>query len=50
MTDTEIANAVLAAIVDIRLSYYRYGEIIVTVSGGNVKHIDVRKPWEDRKE
>lgn len=49
MTDTEIANAVISAISDIRESYYKYGEIIVTISGGNVKHIDVRRPYENKK-
>lgn len=48
MTDSEISEAVLTAISDIRESYYKYGEIIITISGGNVKHIDVRKPWESK--
>ncbi len=49
MTDSEISESVLSAISDIRESYYKYGEIIITISGGNVKHIDVRKPWETKK-
>ena len=48
MTDAEIAKVVVSAIADIRESYYKYGEITITVSGGNVKHIDVRKPWEEK--
>lgn len=46
MTDAEIAETVISAVTDIKESYYKYGEIIITISGGNVKHIDVRKPWE----
>lgn len=49
MTDDEIAGAVISAIADIRQSYYKYGEIIITISGGNVKHIDVRKPWKEQQ-
>ncbi len=43
-TDQEIAEIILSAIRGIRESVNQYGEIIITISGGRVKHIDVRKP------
>ena len=50
MSDIEIAKTVISAISDIRESYYKYGEIIITISGGAVKHIDVRRPWREKTE
>lgn len=46
MTNSELADEIIAAINDIKQSYHKYGEVVITISGGNVKHIDVRKPWK----
>ncbi len=44
MTDQEAINQIRAALVEIRETPSRWGEIIIIVSGGDVKHVNVTKP------
>ena len=43
-SDEEIHAFIDKALNDIRNSPNQYGDIIITISGGKVKYIDVRKP------
>ena len=47
MSDDDVTNAVRSAINDIRNTEYKYGEIVIVISGGRVKHVNVMKPWKD---
>ena len=44
MTDLEAIEQFKAALEEIRETPNRWGEVIITVSGGDVKHVDVKKP------
>ena len=47
-TDEEVVEAVRDAIRDIKESYYGYGQIIVTVSGRETKHVNIEIPYRGR--
>lgn len=44
MTDLEAIDQIRAALVEIRETPNRWGEVIIIVSGGDVKHVNVTKP------
>lgn len=43
-TDTEIHELIDLALKEIRMSSKQCGDIIITLSDGKVKYIDVKKP------
>ena len=44
MTDSEAIDQIRAALEEIRETPSRWGEVIIIVSGGDVKHVNVTKP------
>jgi len=44
-SDKEIADLFVETINDIRKTKDQYGEIVIIISGGKVKHINITKPY-----
>lgn len=44
MTDLEAIDQIRAALVEIRETPSRWGEVVIIVSGGDVKYVNVTKP------
>ena len=44
MTDSEAIEQIRAALEEIRETPSRWGEVIIIVSGGDVKYVNVTKP------